>query len=996
MPQGFSIWIIYFTICLPTDLPYHLSMKPFLYELAQKIYEKYRSLDKLTIVFPNRRAIIYFRKHLSSQLTKPAFAPRLLTIEDYFLSLSKLKVPDKLELIYRLYQTYNNVVSKGANAKGEDPEPFHQFYFWGEMLLRDFDDVDKNLVDAGLLFQDLRYQKELDASFDYLTPEQREFLKNFWGTFNNDLTENKRKFLNVWSKLHLLYETFRNKLLNDGLGYEGLLQRRVVEGLPELMTDTMSRVIFAGFNALTKAEERLISYHVELGVSDVYWDVDEYYLNDSKQEAGKFFREYQNHAVLGRTFPSDVPSNFAMGLREPGQPAKKSIRIFGAAHPVSQTKLMAQILQDEITKGIDPENTIIVLPDENLLLPVLHSVSGHVEKLNVTMGFPIGATPVFNLIELIVELHIHRKGLDFNHKQVLALLGHPYLIADDAGIANAKRREILSRNWVYIPLGYLASETQLHRLIFNPSKDGLVTYLRAIITTIANLKSITDFDKEYLLYFIKLLNRIEGITGDAYHINLETADNSRQQSKSLTESLKAFLKLFRQLVQTSRIPFSGEPLKGLQVMGVLETRNLDFKNVFVLSLNEGSFPSFGGKSSYIPFSIRKAYGLPTPDHQDSMYAYLFYRMLQRSENIFLFYNTETDVLGQGESSRYLKQLMYESRFPMEREVLHDPIQPSVIIPVVIPKDEKVIEVLASMSEGNAKFKGISPSALNTYIECRLRFYLRHVARVKEPDEVEEDLDARVLGNFLHTVMEKFYRRLQQKKNNNHVEVGDFDNAMATVDMLIDQVFIDSYHLEPGKPVEYEGQRLVVREVVKRFAHRILEMDKAYAPFDIELLEQGGLDYKVPLDRYPGSALVSGKIDRVDRKGELIRVIDYKTGKDKLDFDTVESLFRRDNRRNKAAFQTMLYALLYKANTSHKSPGKIVPGLINRMNLFDDNFKFGFKMDKDFLENADPLLPEFHNHLKTLLEEIFDPETPFDQTTDLELCRLCSYQRICYR
>ncbi len=970
-------------------------MKPFLHELAHQIYQKYRSFDNLTIVFPNRRAIIYFRKHLSAQLNKPAFAPRMMTIEDYFTSLSDLLVPDKLDLVYKLYEVYNEVVLAGNRSIDNKVEPFHEFYFWGEMLLRDFDEIDKYLVVARHLFQDLRYQKELDSSFDYLTVEQREFLQNFWGTFDEHLTENKKKFLNVWNKLNPLYDAYRERLFREKLGYEGMVQRIVVEKIPEILKDRSSNVIFAGFNALTKAEEKLISLHVERGLSEVYWDVDEYYLNDNKQEAGKFFREYQTHPTLGKTFPGDVPANFTSGLHEADGSTKKSIRVFGAAHPLSQAKLMAQVLQEQIKKGIDPENTIIVLPDEKLLLPVLHSVSGYVEKLNVTMGFPISATPVFNLIELLVDLHIHRKGLDFNHRQVLALLGHPYIIAEEAGAANAKRKEILSRNWVYIPSGYLASETQLHRLIFSSEEKGLLPFLREIITAIANIKTITEFDKEYLLYFIKLLNQIEGITGDAYHISLGVS-NSHRHPKSVINSLKAFLRLFRQLVQTFRIPFSGEPLKGLQVMGVLETRNLDFKNVFILSLNEGSFPSFGGKSSYIPFSIRKAYSLPTAEHQDAMYAYLFYRILQRSENIFLFYNTETDVLGQGESSRYLKQLMYEGRLPLDKKVLHDPIQPSLVSPVVISKDEKVIEALTMLSQGNPKFKGISPSALNTYIECRLRFYLRHVAKVKEPDEVEEDLDARVLGNFLHLVMEKFYRSLQQKKGNNRVEPGDFENLPNVVDSLIDQVFVRSYHLDPDKQVEYQGQRLVVREVVKRFAIRILNMDKEYAPFHIELLEQGGLDYEVNLNQYPGKVIVSGKIDRVDRKGDLIRVIDYKTGKDKLDFENVESLFRRDNKRNKAAFQTLLYALLYKNNSLQKPAGKIVPGLINRMNLFDDDFKFGFKMGKEFLENADPLLPEFQNHLKQLLEEIFDPSTPFDQTNDIEFCKFCSYQHICYR
>jgi hypothetical protein len=777
-------------------------MTPFLKELAKSVLEKYKSFEKLTIVFPNRRAILYFRKHLSSLLNKPAFAPRMITIEDYFGSFSTLRIPDKIELVYSLYTIYDEVVWKKSQADISTREPFHQFYFWGEMLLRDFDEADKYLVNVGQLFKDLSHQKELDSSFDYLTDEQREFLISFWGSFESNVAENKDKFLQVWNRLHLLYETFKKNLQANGLGYEGMLQRNVAEQLEENLKKLPDNVqiVFAGFNALTKAEEILISTHVSHGKAEVYWDIDSYYVNNSAQEAGKFFRIYQNHPVLGKTFPKDIPSNFiasSIGNDIPSDrtlSSNKSVKIFGAAQPVSQTKLMSQILQDEIDKGIDPEDTLIVLPDENLLLPVLHSISGSVEKLNVTMGFPIGATPVFNMIELLIELQINRLGESFNHRQVLALLGHPYLIAADAGVANVKRKEILSNNWVHVPMGFLASEIQLHRIVFKPVETSILSYLRAIITEVGMLSTIADFDREYLFHFIKLLNRIHEITGEAYDVETIRRTNPHDKItdksfvKKLNASLKAFLRLFKQLVQSHKIPFSGEPLRGLQVMGVLETRNLDFKNVFILSLNEGSFPSFGGKNSYIPFTIRKAYGLPTVDHQDAMYAYLFYRVLQRAENIFLFYNTETDVLGQGESSRYLKQLIYESGLYLERKILHDPIQPSLTSPIVIHKDKDVIEALVNLSEGNLRFKGISPSALNTYIECRLRFYLRHVAKVKEPDEVEEDLDARVLGNFLHSVMELFYRRIQQRKNSSLIEAKDLENTGSIVESLIDQVF----------------------------------------------------------------------------------------------------------------------------------------------------------------------------------------------------------------
>ncbi|HYC86526.1 MAG TPA: PD-(D/E)XK nuclease family protein, partial [Chryseosolibacter sp.] len=442
-----------------------------------------------------------------------------------------------------------------------------------------------------------------------------------------------------------------------------------------------------------------------------------------------------------------------------------------------------------------------------------------------------------------------------------------------------------------------------------------------------------------------------------------------------------------------------EPLSGLQIMGVLETRNLDFKNVFLLSLNEGSFPAAAQKGSYIPYNIRKAYGLPTQEHQDAIYSYLFYRVLQRAENIFLFYNSETDVLGQGEMSRYLQQLIYESGINIEQQILHNPIQPMGVKPITIRKNHSVMEDLVKLNAGNSYFQGISPSALNAYLECRLKFYFRHVARIKEPAEVEEELDARVLGNFLHELMEKFYLDIQARKGSKFIEASDFDGHEARVEQLIDKVFINAYHLDPSRKVSYDGQRLVVREVVKRFAARIVEMDRAYAPFSIEALEQGGMTYALPIDVSPFKAVLGGKIDRVDRKGNILRIIDYKTGKDKLNFDTVASLFARDENRNKAAFQTVLYALLYKRNFmagGQYAGDKLVPGLINRLNLFDDEFTFGLKLAGEPIADIEPVLAEFETRLTEIFNELFNPEVPFDQTTDFNNCANCPYGQLCYR
>ncbi|MEP6737502.1 MAG: PD-(D/E)XK nuclease family protein [Chryseolinea sp.] len=962
-------------------------MNAFLYELARTIHTKYRELDKLTVVFPNRRAVLYFKKHLSDIIDKPVFAPTMITIEDFIGSFSSYKVPDKLELIHRLYKSYNTIINK----TGIPTEAFDKFYFWGDMLLRDFDELDKYLVKPELIFKDLTVQKELDATFEFLTDEQKEFLKEFWKSFEENVTENKLKFLSVWNRLHQLYLEFRKQLSNEGLAYEGMLHRDAAESLDKSTSSKYDDkpIVFAGFNALTKAEEKILSFFVEHHDADVYWDIDEYYVHNITQEAGRYFRQYRRHDILGKTFDKDTPANF-MGKNFSESGKTKSLKIYGAAEPVSQAKVMSQILHELLDKGLNPEETLIVLPDEKLLIPVLHGLSRKIEKLNVTMGFPLSSTPVFSIAELLVDLQISRKKNHFNHRQVLALLGHPYVVAADPIAASSKRKEILNHNWVQIPKGFLATTHDLHRLIFQEvnSTSSILNYLQAILLEIGKL-DVSDLDKEYVFNFLKLLNRMEEIMGEAYS---ESQNSTAREDQS---ALRAFLRLLRQLIQSHKIPFTGEPLRGLQIMGVLETRNLDYKNVFILSLNEGAFPGSSSKGSYIPFNIRRAYGMPTVEHQDAIYAYLFYRVLQRAENIHLFYNSETDVLGQGEASRFLQQLIYESGLEIDKKLLHNPIQPRPVTPITIPKTPGVKEALLKLNEGNTYFKGISPSALNTYIECRLRFYLHYIARIREPKEVEEDLDARIFGELLHGIMELFYTGIRERKGMKTIELVDLANANEEVDRLIDKGFIQTYNLNPEEKVVYEGQRLVVREVVKRFAHKIIENDRAYAPFILEATEQGGLLYSIKLPDSDNTVLLNGKIDRVDRKDDVVRVIDYKTGKDQLDFESIASLFVRDGKRNKAAFQTLLYALLYKSHTKHEKY-RIVPGLINRMNLFDQNFQFGLKMNREYIEDVEPMLPEFKLHLSALVEELFVSDTAFDQTTNVELCRFCAFQGICYR
>jgi hypothetical protein len=592
---------------------------------------------------------------------------------------------------------------------------------------------------------------------------------------------------------------------------------------------------------------------------------------------------------------------------------------------------------------------------------------------------------MFNLVELLVELQINFRNSEFNHRQALALLGHPYLVAAQAGEAQKKSKEIIAENWITIGSEYLGDGHELFHFVFNPVDiEELADYLRTTITMIGSLPGISTFDKEYAFHFIKLINRMQEVA---------LGDHGAHSRK---DAFQSFLRLFRQLVRGTRLPFFGEPLKGLQVMGVLETRNLDFKNVFILSLNEGVFPSVSSKGSYIPYNIRRAYQLPTVEHQDAIYAYLFYRILQRAENIFLIYNSETDILGQGEMSRYLQQLIYESNLKIERQTLFTPVQPYSVEPITIAKDDRVFDKLALYCRGHRMSKTLSPTAINDYIECRLRFYFKYIAQIREPKEVQEDLDARVLGNLLHRVMQLFYLQKTKRKNSNIVDPHDFENWEVDINKQIDIAFKEEYGIKTDY-VEYQGQRLVVKEVIKSFVKRILEIDKAYAPFKLEALERTDLEVDIPLQVEGNPVVVlGGAVDRADSKEGVLRIIDYKSGRDKVDIKgAISSLFIRDGERNKAAFQTLMYALLYTSNITTRGM-RVVPGLMNRLNLFDEDFQFGLKLGKAYVEDIHPHLDEFKNGLKQTLEELFNAEQPFDQTTKIDNCKNCPYSGVCYR
>lgn len=946
-------------------------MTPFLKELAERMIREYPRLDELTFVFPNRRAALYFENYLARGLQRPQWAPHLYSIEEFFKLNSDLKEPDKLTLVFRLYQVYTGVLKNN--------ESFDKFYFWGEMLLRDFDEIDKYLVNAPQLFKDLSKIKELDETFDYLTDEQKSFLRDFWIHFSEKPSATKDEFLFMWRKLPKVYTEFTKSLRKESLGYEGMIHRDVAERFAKKIPAGLQdgKLVFAGFNALTRSEEVVISSLVASGAR-VIWDADQYYVNNDIQEAGQFMREYKKHATFSSTFPAELPSHFLN--------APKKITLTAVPQRIGQAKLAGQEIDGILEKlpkddlPTELSKTVIVLPDESMLLPIMHSLPAELEDINVTMGFPLRETPLFNLLDQVIEMQIKKRTKSFNHREVTAILGHAYFL----GLAEAEAQErvarIVKNNRVYVSIDDLHGADPVFAVVFKPvDSSGATAYLLEIVEHLgARFSDKKSFDREYAYRFHQHISRLHSIFA----------------SSEKAPDWRGFHKLFRQVMMLQKIPFTGEPLRGLQIMGVLETRNLDFDNVIILSLNEGNLPSPPRQGSYVPHSIRRAYSLPTYEHQDAIYAYLFYRLLQRASNISFYYSTEPDIVGNGEMSRYLQQVLIESQLPVIKRVLHNPIHVHAIKSITIAKTPAVMEQLEKYvrNDGERPFF-LTPSSLNDYIECGLRFYLRQIALLKEAEEVEEEVDARVFGNILHDVVFWLYDELR-KAGSGVVQPGDLDITDLRIDGLIDRAFRKFYHMEADEDVIYEGKRVVVKEVVLTFLRKILERDMEYAPFEIRMLEDN-FNEKIVLPSGK-QVRVGGKIDRADARNGTVRVIDYKTGRDDLTFESLESLFDGESRHNKAAFQTMLYSYVYFLH--HGAAEKIKPGLLNRNNLFGNDFRFGLKMGKsrDPMEDVGMLLPEFGKRLHEVVAEIFDPAVPFRQTANTKNCMYCSYRALCRR
>ena len=944
-------------------------MLSFQQELAQQLLQRYSNdLSSLVVMFPSLRARTFFNSALAELCDKPIWQPTWMSIDDMMERIAGITRGERIRLISELYKIY---------VKHHPNESFDKFYFWGDMLIADFDMVDKYLIDASQLLRNLEEIKELETDLSYLTPEQEHIIA-FWKSLGDkeSLSEQKQRFLKIWRSLPAIYNEYRARLTELGIGYSGLIYRTAAERIKRGEAEGIlpnKRFIIAGFNALSSSEKILLDYlkSSEQG-AEFYWDYDNYYLRNEAHEAGMFLRQNLERYPAATGTTSD---NFT------SQP--KSLRSIACVSNAVQVKQIANILED-LPDGHLDKRTAIVLTDESLLLPLLHSLPEKVGKVNVTMGYPLKTTPAYTLVERLIALQSHSRRREdevlFYHVDVTGLLAHTYL-RECIGVSAAKHNDHIVANRITSVSASLFEDDAMLRLIFSRADDwqSLAHYLVDVITTLsASYTEIDELQSEYL--------RILGEEITKTKLSIERCD--------IEPSLDIFCSLLRRHLQTVTIPYEGEPLEGIQVMGILETRNIDFENVILLSMTDANFPGDRTKqSSFIPYNLRVAYGMPTPEEHEAMYAYYLYRLLQRSQRVDMLYCSRADEKSTGERSRYIYQLEYESPHTIAKESVGVDLNLDQRTAISVAKSPEVMELLNSYLRANSR--RLSPTALFRYVECPLKFYFASVARLSAPDEVSDTIDALTFGNILHESMEELYKPLLGKRNpqSDIASLRKREIVEKAVDNTICRLLSIGKHTGVE---EFTGDTLLVRDIIVKYIMRgIMRYDIEREGFTITGLEDE-VNCRYPLTDGREVSLY-GRADRIDQLPDgTLQIIDYKSGnRPHLEFNGLESLFHGDaHERISNIFQTLLYSMMLHRTNHCESK----PSLYYASKMMHDGYspELYDKLNDCAIEHYSDVDKAFNNELRPMLDELFNPEVAFTQTKDEDMCKYCDFKKICRR
>ena len=959
-------------------------MESFLKLVAADLYKHTEgNLAHTAVVFPNKRAGLFFNEYLAQESDSPIWSPAYVSISELFRSLSPWEVGDPVKLVCELYKIFRR--------ETQSTETLDDFYFWGEMLISDFDDADKNRVDTDKLFSNFQDLRNIMDDYTFIDDEQEEAIRQFFQNFSIERrTALKERFISLWNVLGNIYKGFRESLASQNIAYEGMMYRHVIEHL-DVDKLPYEKYVFVGFNVLNKVEHTLFTQLKDAGKAVFYWDYDEFYMKENRQavthEAGEFIRRNL------RDFPSPLSGELFKNLSKP-----KEVHYIASSTENAQARYLPQWIRNNLTT---PEKeTAVVLCNEALLQPVLHSLPAEVKHVNITMGFPLSQTPVYSFLIALLELHTHGfnfKSGRYTFQSVVTLLKHPYT-RQLTGQAELLEKELTRNNRFYPLPGELGKDEFLTRL-FTPLSGNLNLCIRLSETLQqvasiyqANTSGTEDTDAFNQLYRESLFKAYTTI--NRFRTLIEEDE--------LTVQSETFRRLLVKVLSATNIPFHGEPAIGMQVMGVLETRNLDFRHLVLLSVNEGQLPKSGGDSSFIPYNLRKAFGMTTIEHKIAVYAYYFYRLLQRAERITLIYNTSSDGLNRGEWSRFMLQFLIEWPHPITRQFLEAGQSPQGTSSITVEKTPDVMRQMQSLFDVRANPKAkFSPSALNYYLDCPLKFYYRYVAGLSAPDEVSAEIDSATFGSIFHYAAEHIYKDLTTH--------GKVINKEALETLLRNEVKLQDYvdtafkklffNVPQNEKPEYNGVQLINSAVIARYLKQLLQNDLRYAPFTF-IASEMEVDEPIDIQTPKGviKSRIGGIIDRMDSKDGTLRIVDYKTGGDADTPPHVESLFIPDKKRSNYVFQTFLYAAIM----CRKQPTmKIAPALLYIHRAATETYSPVIQMGeprkpKEAVEDFSKYEKEYRERLQGLLEEIFNPEKSFTQTEIIEKCTYCDFKALCKR
>lgn len=954
-------------------------MNTFLHYIAKDLTERYGTdLSHTAVVFPNKRAALFLNEELARCAGKPVWAPAYLTISDLFRKYSTLQVGDPIKLVVELYKSYTHVTGKD--------ETLDRFYDWGRLLISDFDDVDKHMADAQKVFANIANIHELD-DVSYLSVEQKEILSQFFGSFSDEHNSMlKEMFLSLWKKLGDIYQDFRQRILRQGIAYEGLLYREVVE--KNLIKKEYDRYIFVGFNMLHKVEQQLFLTLKAEGAADFYWDYDYFYTRVQEgclpNEAGKYINQYLKlfGDSLSEKYRKDAYDNFRK---------KKDVTFIKAKTENIQARHVSEWLVEK-QRFLDGKRTAIVMCDETLLQSIIHAVPTCVDNVNITSGFPLSQTPVAAFVTQLINLRVSgtREDGGFRISFVRKVTEHPYaaFISDCVG----KVARHLHDDRILFPTQKDLVADEATEFLFKSieGNEDTLRWLLGIMRMIANGNDDTLY-VESVFSMYTILNRLLDLVSEG----------------ELSVDPVTMQKLIGQLISSTTIPFHGEPAVGIQIMGLLETRNLDFDHLLILSCNEGNMPNGIRDSSFIPYSIRKAYGLTTVDNKVAIYSYYYHRLLEKAEDVTIMYNTSTENGSRGEMSRFMLQMMVESPHPIRRVTLHASLNTDEGDNREVDKDAGVMEKLLSYSK-------LSPTALNRYLRCPLQFFYNNIAGIREPDDdIEEQLSSRAFGNIFHNASEEIYKNLQgtgrMVTESVISQLARKEHIAEVVDRMFQrEMFGDDERR--WRKIQYNGMQLISREVIVRYISRLLEIDKKLAPFNILALETDVCGkVKVVTPEGEKTVCVGGRIDRLDMVTDretgkrTIRVIDYKTGGSDISSPVaqVEDIFDPAKAGGKSHtdyyLQSMLYALLVASDKGLNPDGlPVSPALIFIQRSFSENYDPTIYINKVKVADVKEFAGPYAACMESLLAEIYDAGRKFTPTPQRALCEYCPYRELCGR